>query len=101
MNLNEYISSGILELYVYGALPEEESIEVTKELKKHPEILKEVEEIEDALTQLSTAAAPYNPEALFSRKFQIRIIRELLIILRNRRKITWCFTLVGQHQLRC
>lgn len=66
MNLNEYISSGILELYVYGALPEEESIEVTKELKKHPEILKEVEEIEDALTQLSTAAAPYNPEALLS-----------------------------------
>ena len=66
MDLNEYISSGILELYVYGALPEEESIEVTTELKKHPEILKEVEEIENALTQLSIAAAPYNPEALLS-----------------------------------
>ncbi|MBW2961427.1 anti-sigma factor [Mesonia aestuariivivens] len=64
MNLNEYISSGILELYVYGALPEQESIAVTTELKKHPEILKEVEEIENALSQLSTAAAPYNPEAL-------------------------------------
>jgi len=64
MDLEQYISSGILELYVYGALTEEESIKVSTELKKHPEILKEVEEIEDALTQLSTAAAPYNPETL-------------------------------------
>ena len=46
MELEKYISSGILELYVYGALPEEESLKVTQELKQHPEILKEVEEIE-------------------------------------------------------
>ncbi|SHI55488.1 Anti-sigma-K factor rskA [Mesonia phycicola] len=64
MDLEQYISSGVLELYVYGALTEEESIKVSTELKKHPEILKEVEEIENALTQLSIAAAPYNPETL-------------------------------------
>ena len=64
MELEKYISSGILELYVYGALPEEESLKVTQELKQHPEILKEVEEIEAALTQLSISVAPYNPEAL-------------------------------------
>lgn len=64
MELEKYISSGILELYVYGALPEEESLKVTQELKKHPEILKEVQEIEAALSQLSIAVAPYNPEAL-------------------------------------
>lgn len=64
MELEQYISSGILELYVYGALSDEESRKVTQELKQHPEILKEVEEIETALTQLSIAVAPYNPEAL-------------------------------------
>lgn len=64
MDIQEYISSGILELYVYGALTEEESKEVSKALKEHPEIREEVEEIEVALQKLSAAAAPYNPEAL-------------------------------------
>jgi|AntDeeMinimDraft_5_1070356.scaffolds.fasta_scaffold00810_3 anti-sigma-K factor RskA len=61
MDIQKYISSGVLELYVCGALPEGEGREVSKELKKHPEIKKEVEEIEAALSQLSSAAAPYNP----------------------------------------
>lgn len=64
MNENEYISSGILELYVCGALSHEDSVAVSAELKKHPEIEKEVEEIENALQQLSMATAPYNPTLL-------------------------------------
>lgn len=66
MDIKEYISSGILELYVYGALTEKESLEVTQILKEHPEVKNEVEEIETALQQLATAAAPYNPEALLA-----------------------------------
>lgn len=66
MDIQEYISSGILELYVYGALTEAESYEVSQALKEHPEIRKEVEEIELALQKLSSAAAPYNPEALLA-----------------------------------
>ena len=66
MNIEEYISSGILELYVYGALTEEESREVSEILKEHPEVRKEVEEIEAALKQLASAAAPYNPEKLLA-----------------------------------
>ncbi|MDR5589998.1 anti-sigma factor [Christiangramia sp. SM2212] len=67
MDIQEYISSGILELYVYGALTEAESREVSKALKEHPEIRKEVEEIEIALQKLSSAVAPtYNAEALLS-----------------------------------
>lgn len=64
MNKKEYISSGILELYVYGALSESESAEVTRVLKKYPEVRAEVEEIEEALITLSGAAAPSNPELL-------------------------------------
>lgn len=65
-NIEEYISSGILELYVYGALDEKESREVSAALKEHPEIRKEVEEIERALQDLSAGAAPYNPEVLLA-----------------------------------
>ncbi|MDR6300840.1 anti-sigma factor [Mesonia maritima] len=64
-NIQQYIDSGILELYIYGALSEEESKAVSAELKKYPEIKKEVEEIEKALESLASAVAPYNPEELF------------------------------------
>ena len=64
--IEDYISSGILELYVYGALSESESREVTAMLREYPEVEKEVEEIEDALQKLATGIAPYNPEALLA-----------------------------------
>ena len=64
--IEEYISSGILELYVYGALSETESREVTDMLREYPEVEKEVEEIEDALQKLAVGVAPYNPEALLA-----------------------------------
>ncbi|GAA4321818.1 anti-sigma factor [Pontixanthobacter gangjinensis] len=67
MDIKEYISSGILELYVYGALTEAESREVSRVLKEHPEIRQEVEEIELALQKLSATAAPeYDAEALLA-----------------------------------
>ncbi|MGB5943516.1 MAG: anti-sigma factor [Leeuwenhoekiella sp.] len=61
MDIQEYIESGILELYVCGALTQEESIEVSKQLNKHEEIRAEVERIEKCLQHLSRAAAPYTP----------------------------------------
>ncbi|MFN4764257.1 anti-sigma factor domain-containing protein [Gillisia sp. Q332] len=64
MDINKYIASGILELYVYGALSESESADVTRTLKEYPEVRVEVEEIEKALLTLSSAAAPYDPEFL-------------------------------------
>ena len=46
MNINEYIESGILELYVAGTLSEKESQEVYALTLKHPEVLDEVLKIE-------------------------------------------------------
>ncbi|MDT0295664.1 anti-sigma factor [Mesonia ostreae] len=66
MNIQEYISSGVLELYICGALTEEESKEVSTELKKYPEIEKEVEQIENSLLQLSSAVAPYDPVKMYA-----------------------------------
>lgn len=63
-NIQEYFESGILELYVYGALTEAEREEVTRVLQDYPEVKQEVEQIEDALRELSGAAAPYDPQVL-------------------------------------
>ncbi len=61
INSQEYIDSGVLELYVYGTLSEAESREVTRLIAEHPELLVEVERIEKGLQQLSNATAPYTP----------------------------------------
>ena len=58
MNINEYIQSGLLELYVAGQLSEEENKEVYNLMLKHPEVLKEVLEIEAAFIKLSNSLAP-------------------------------------------
>lgn len=66
MDIKEYIKSGILELYVYGALTDKESEEVTRTLNRYPEIKEEVEKIEAALQHLSAAGAPHNPQFLIN-----------------------------------
>lgn len=53
MNVEEYISSGILELYVSGLLSEAENKEVLAMAQKHPEIQSEIEAIEQTMIQFS------------------------------------------------
>ena len=62
MDIKTYIESGILELYVAGALSETENKEVYVLMQQHPEILKEVLGIEAAIIKL-TAAASRNKNA--------------------------------------
>lgn len=63
-NIQEYLESGILELYVYGALSTTENAEVARMLREFPELREEVEQIETTLRDVSGSAAPYDPEAL-------------------------------------
>ncbi|PZF75000.1 anti-sigma factor [Taibaiella soli] len=49
MDINEYISSGILEAYVLGALTEEERRDVEAKVTAHPELAVELEAIENAM----------------------------------------------------
>ncbi|MDW5288201.1 anti-sigma factor [Formosa sp. PL04] len=60
MDINKYINSGILELYVAGALSDEENKEVYTLMQKHPEVLTEVLLIESAILKLTEATAPKN-----------------------------------------
>ncbi|GGD03333.1 anti-sigma factor [Hyunsoonleella pacifica] len=57
MDINAYIASGILELYVAGTLSEKENEEVYTLMQKHPEILQEVLEIESAVVKLTASVS--------------------------------------------
>jgi anti-sigma-K factor RskA len=59
MENTTYIESGILELYVYGLLTEEENLEVGRMAKQHPEINNEIIAIEKAIINLSTSFSPF------------------------------------------
>lgn len=73
MDINTYIESGILELYVAGALSETENKEVYEMMLKHPEILQEVLEIEAAIIKLTAATSRGNKSRI------LELIKEKLI----------------------
>jgi anti-sigma-K factor RskA len=71
VNLEEYISSGILEAYVLGELSEQERVEVEKNLKLYPEIRKELALVEETQEKLLMKTAvkprPAVKESLFAK----------------------------------
>lgn len=67
MNINAYIESGILELYVAGALYEKENENVHALMQQHPEILQEVLEIEAAVVKLTASTSPSDNSHIFKR----------------------------------
>lgn len=57
-NIQEYLNSGILELYVLGITSNDETIEVTQLAEKHVEIRNEIDAIIEALKLYSQESAP-------------------------------------------
>jgi len=53
VNIEEYISSGILEAHALGELSEKENQEVMAMLEKHPELKEELSLIEDSLERMA------------------------------------------------
>lgn len=66
MDIKEYISSGILELYVAGSLSEKENEEVHAAIQENPELLTEVLSIENAIVKLTAAASSKDATYLFT-----------------------------------
>jgi anti-sigma-K factor RskA len=64
MNISEYISSGVLESYVMGALSDQEREEVERNLSLYPELRAELALIEQTQEQLLQAAAISPPEQI-------------------------------------
>ncbi len=57
MKIQEIIESGIIELYVMNALPEDEAVEVEALAIEHPEILLEIENVQNVLQLYAQAHA--------------------------------------------
>lgn len=57
--MEEYIESGILELYIFGVLTEEENKEVQEMARKHEEVRAEILSIEKAIVNLSYSVSPH------------------------------------------
>tara|TARA_R110002051_G_scaffold91370_2_gene160731 strand:- start:50629 stop:51417 length:789 start_codon:yes stop_codon:yes gene_type:complete len=58
MDVQQYIASGILELYIAGILSDKENLEIASYAKEYPEIQKEIEAIEASILALSKKASP-------------------------------------------
>lgn len=67
MEAQEYIESGILELYVYGLLTETENLEIAEMAKKNPDVEQEILAIEKAIVALSSSFAPFHSVANFEK----------------------------------
>ncbi|MEZ4883470.1 MAG: anti-sigma factor [Chitinophagales bacterium] len=59
MKTQEYLSSGLLELYIAGVLNESESAEITQQIATNPLLAKEVEQIERIYCKIGLEYAPY------------------------------------------
>ncbi|WP_028890973.1 anti-sigma factor domain-containing protein [Tenacibaculum sp. 47A_GOM-205m] len=75
MATNKHIESGILELYIAGALSEKENEQVYRLIIEHPEILEEVKEIEKSISTLISNVAPKNTKSFF-KDILIKILQE-------------------------
>ncbi|MBS7230554.1 anti-sigma factor [Flavobacterium psychroterrae] len=67
MEAQEYIDSGILELYVYGLLSETENLEIAEMAKKNPAVDEEIISIERAIVALSSSFSPFHSVANFEK----------------------------------
>lgn len=65
--MEEYIESGILELYIFGVLTEEENKEVQEMASRHPEVQAEILSIEKAIVNLSYSVSPHLSPEVYNR----------------------------------
>ncbi len=89
MDTKQYIESGILELYVAGALSEKENVEVSELIKQYPEIRKEVEEIERAIVILSGSLAPKSTIGFDKISNKISSIPKIIELKQEIKKPNW------------
>ena len=64
MNAQEYIASGLLEAYVFGAASEAEAAEVERAISQYPEVAAEVAAIEETMFKVAKETAVDPPAHL-------------------------------------
>lgn len=90
MNIEEYISSGILEAYVLGDLSAEEMLDVEAKLKVHPELKEELAKIEATSEQLLLKASITPRASVKTALFEkIESDKEAPVIPLRQESMTW------------
>ena len=92
MDIKEYIASGILELYVAGALSEKENEEVNAMILQYPEVKEEVIKIESSIISLTAAASPSSSKnflPLLVSKINRSQDHEKVVSLQTSRRSSW------------
>jgi anti-sigma-K factor RskA len=87
MDIQKYITSGILELYVAGALSEKENKEVYNTIQENSEVLAAVVSIESAIVKLTAAASKKDTTPLFTNIKKEILPNETKVVPIN--KINW------------
>lgn len=85
MDVQNYIASGILELYIAGALSEKENLEIATYAKEYPEIEKEIEEIEASILELTERTATIAPHSFQSVKDKLNASETKVIPMDGRK----------------
>jgi len=89
MDVQAYIASGILELYIAGLLSEEENLEVHGYALEHPEIMQEIEQIEAAILTLGKTVSPGLPHNFEVIRDMIGIQKETKVVELGKKDINW------------
>jgi len=89
MDVEKYIDSGILELYVAGSLSEKENLEVYEYALKHPEIMTEIISIENAILELTKIASPGLVHGFEIVQDKIDVDRETKVVELSKKDINW------------
>ncbi|MEM9361796.1 MAG: anti-sigma factor [Bacteroidota bacterium] len=90
MDVEKYIASGILELFVSGALSSQENEEVLNYARQHPEIQKEIEAIEAVILDLIKKTSPGMPSNGFEKiSSKIQIDDGPVIVMDTKTKSHW------------
>ncbi|WP_339724115.1 anti-sigma factor [Maribacter stanieri] len=93
MDVEKYIASGILELYIAGILSDKENLEIANYAKEYPEFQKEIEAIEASILELSRKASPgynYSFKSLMN-----RINKEVKLVSINDKRGTPLLSYIG------
>jgi len=89
MEIQKYIASGILELYVAGSLSEKENEEVAAAIQESAELLVEVLSIENAIVTLTAATSKKDTKHLFTAIEKQLVKKETKVIPLSTPKDNW------------
>lgn len=89
MEQQDLITSGTLELYVYGTLPEAEQQHIATLAQKDPMVMEEIVRIETALVNLSAGVSPTIGASIYHKTHQQLFEKATKIVPLNSKKSIW------------